>query len=158
MSRCGKTEQLDAMVAGELAPAQSNVLVAHAAGCAVCTHELRWLQTEHTLFAQRVARAQVEQLWEATARRRSRFSRVRQGFLAAAALMLIALGLRAGNDEHISMAPLVFATAGDAMSVELSNQLATTLSSLDFERGACRDLLGENGFACGPALPASFAE
>ena len=71
MSRCGKTEQLEALVMGELDLAHTTELELHTTRCAVCHHELNWLKTERVLFEQRLAREQVQQLWQGFAARRA---------------------------------------------------------------------------------------
>ena len=71
MSRCGKTEHLEAMVMGELNLAHTTELELHTSKCAVCHHELNWLRSERVLFEQRLAREQVQQLWEGFAAKRA---------------------------------------------------------------------------------------
>jgi anti-sigma factor RsiW len=49
-------QDLDALLAGELAPAEATRVRAHAEGCAACTQALAWLKMERGWMAQRARR------------------------------------------------------------------------------------------------------
>ena len=66
MSRCGRTSQMEAMVLGELSAPEALELRNHARSCQVCRHELRWAETEKTLFTQRAVRDEVRGMWAQT--------------------------------------------------------------------------------------------
>jgi hypothetical protein len=53
MSACKTFEMLDPLVQGELDDVSATAVRSHARQCSVCQHELRWLETEVRLFAQR---------------------------------------------------------------------------------------------------------
>lgn len=55
-------DELDALVLGELGPAQAAAAEEHAAGCAVCSGELAQARAERAMFAQRAA-PDVAALW-----------------------------------------------------------------------------------------------
>ncbi|MFZ5445915.1 MAG: anti-sigma factor family protein [Myxococcota bacterium] len=95
MSRCGRTQQLEAVVSGEAPAALCAELRAHATHCPLCQHELNWLESERTLFRQRAGREEVARLWDGlTARQRAsqgrRWGRVLAAMAAAALLALFA--------------------------------------------------------------------
>ncbi len=151
MSRCGKTEGLDALVLGELSVAQATVLELHTSRCAVCHHELNWLKTERVMFEQRIAREQVQQLWEGFAAKRAVPIRQRTWGrwamaigVAASAVLMVGLSAkgRSGSLEQ-----------GEAFELKMS------LEEMSRDMGSPRDcsqLQPGMGFACGPYLPASF--
>jgi Putative zinc-finger len=61
-------DDLEALVAGELAPERASSVMAHAAGCEACGDELRWLRQERELMRRRVAKealrpSELDQLW-----------------------------------------------------------------------------------------------
>ncbi|MBS1151067.1 MAG: hypothetical protein H6Q89_2765 [Myxococcaceae bacterium] len=150
MSRCGKTEQLEGLVMGELDLARTTELELHTSRCAACNHELNWLKTERVLFEQRLAREKVQQLWEGFAARRAAPIRHRalgrwaMGFAAAAVLM-------------IGLSPKV--EPGQTVASD-SYELPMSLEEMSREIGStgrdCSQLRPGMGFACGPYLPASF--
>jgi hypothetical protein len=67
-------------------------LRAHTKQCALCRHELNWLESESTLFRQRAGRDEVAHLWTGVAERRGLeprpWSRVLVAMAASAALVL----------------------------------------------------------------------
>lgn len=148
MSRCGRVEQLDALVTGEVSGARADELHRHASSCSVCRHELRWLQSERALFAQRAARDEVDDLWQQLKARtghtprKAAVARVLMG-VAATVLLVLSAGTRLGSAQRFSYD----LSAEAPMSVELM--------SVDPTFGAC--FSPGFGLACGPALPASFS-
>jgi hypothetical protein len=91
MSRCGKTELLEAAVQ---TGTPDEGLREHARHCPRCRHELNWLETERRLFRERAARDEVQQLWKGVAHRtaaprRRAFGRALVG---VAATLLVVLG------------------------------------------------------------------
>jgi hypothetical protein len=67
-------DDLEALVAGELAPERASSVMAHAAECGECGEELRWLRSERELMRRRVAReamrpSQLDHLWSGVAAR-----------------------------------------------------------------------------------------
>ena len=153
MSRCGKTEQLEALVLGELNLAHSTELESHTSRCAVCHHELNWLKSERVMFEQRLAREQVQQLWEGFAAKRAAPKRQRgwgRWAMAVAASAVLMLGLsskvRPGQIEETDS----FDSFEESMSFEaMSREIRSTGRD-------CSELRPGMGFACGPYLPASF--
>ncbi len=148
MSRCGKTDQLEAMVMGELTATRTVELEMHTSRCAVCHHELNWLKSERLMFEQRLAREQVQQLWEGFAAKRAapiRHRRWARVALAVAASVILMMGL--SSKVH----------SGQIVASESSFELPMSLEEMsrDTSRG-CSELQPGMGFACGPYLPASF--
>ena len=153
MSRCGKTDQLEAMVLGELNTARVNELEMHTSRCAVCHHELNWLKSERLMFEQRLAREQVQQLWEGFAKRRAAprrqpaWGRWAMGVAASAVLML---GLGLGSKVE----PGGQRAASEAYELPMSlEEMSRNIGSTGRD---CSELRPGMGFACGPYLPASF--
>ena len=150
MSRCGRTEQLEALAMGELQLARVIELEAHTSRCAVCHHELNWLKIERVLFEHRLAREQVEQLWEGFAARRHPGPSPNRVWgrwaMAVAASAMLMLGL--GTKVH----------PGQIESEAFEVQMSLEAMSQDFGQRArdCSELQPGMGFACGPYLPASF--
>ena len=157
MSRCGKTEQLEALVMGELAGPRVAELQLHTTRCAACHHELHWLESERLMFEHRLAREQVDKLWEGFAARRAapaaqlrrRWERVA---LAVAASAVLVLGLSARNSTRPSLQGELFDSSAPMSLEEMSRDLGGGLEQRD-----CSQLPPGQGFACGPFLPASFA-
>ncbi len=158
MSACGKTALLDALTRGELVPAQSLELRAHAAQCARCRHELNWLESEATLFRQRASRDEVRHLWEGVAlpsRSAADPRRTRRVLVSLAASLLLVFGLS-------RLTPSVPRAHGgaDASNAAWSETLVSeALSTENLEVGTspmCSELPEGWGFWCGPAVPASF--
>lgn len=56
MSLACREQELDALLAGELSPADAERVRAHAQGCAACSHALAWLKLERGWMAQRARR------------------------------------------------------------------------------------------------------
>lgn len=157
MSRCGKSEQLEAMVMGELNVARTSELQAHSERCAVCRHELDWLESERRMFEHRRAREQVQQLWEGFAARRvvavavpvpKRERDWSRWALAAAAAVVLSIGL---SSSQVRPQPAL--TQGESMMSleEMSRDFGST--SRD-----CSELRPGMGFACGPYVVASFVK
>ena len=97
MKICPTRLQLESAVLGEVHEARAAELEAHAEACARCRHELNWLRTESTLFAQRTAREEVSRLWDAVDARANppRGRGLTRTMLAIAASVLVAVvGLR----------------------------------------------------------------
>ncbi len=153
MSACGRTAQLEAVVAGEAPAALANELRAHAVGCPRCRHELRWLESERALFRERAARDEVGQLWAGVAERRGLaaprpWSRVLLGVAASVALLLVAGRVAVGRSGAGD-------AAGFAEPVGMSEALMSpALPPLAWDN--CSRLPDGVGFHCGPAIPASF--
>ena len=153
MSRCGKTEQLEALVMGEFNVARAGELAQHAASCAVCHHELNWLKSERVMFEHRLARDTVQQLWAGFAAKQAAPARQHswgRWALAVAASALVMIGLSSQlRPTQLEASP----------SFETSAPMSLEEMSRDFKsdgRG-CSELQPGTGFACGPFLPASFA-
>jgi hypothetical protein len=154
---CGRTQYLEAMVSGET-PALEADLRAHAQGCALCRHELSWLQTERGLCRQRASREEVSALWKGVALRSGAGSsrpwpRVLVG-LAASALLFAGLGgvgRIASSRGSAGMTPAAAAEEPNE-SEPLSSEQVFFPSSDE----PCSKLPTGLGFHCGPAVPASF--
>jgi anti-sigma factor RsiW len=56
MSLACREQELDALLAGELSPADAERVSTHAEGCAACAHTLAWLKLERGWMAQRARR------------------------------------------------------------------------------------------------------
>ncbi len=56
MSLACREHELDALLAGELSPAEAERVRAHADACAACQHALSWLKLERGWMAQRARR------------------------------------------------------------------------------------------------------
>jgi len=56
MSLACREQELDALLAGELAPADAERVRAHTESCAACTHALAWLKLERGWMTQRARR------------------------------------------------------------------------------------------------------
>lgn len=153
MSRCGRTAQLEAVALGEAPPVVANELRAHAKHCALCRHELNWLESESTLFRQRAGRDEVAELWKGVAARRGlsaprQWPRVLVAMAAAAVLMLL---VGHSTPPSASMAT----DGGNGQELLESPMLASP--ALFFEDSApCSKLPSGVGFQCSPAVPASF--
>lgn len=155
MSGCGKTNHLEAMVAGEFGTTSERELRAHAATCTRCRHELNWLESERRLFRQRASREEVSELWQGVAQR----SGLRPGrpwvrvMVALAASVLLALGVGELSLSRHQAQP------GNELSGGVSDWSEGGFSSLetaDPPNTVCSTLPEGLGFHCGPAVPASF--
>ena len=161
-------EALDALVAGELGPAQALEVRAHAAGCARCAHELSWLASERELFSQRAACASAGPQATALAAlapfgapsRASapRARKTRLGLYAAAACLLIV-----GLSPQLGRAPenpgaLAPSSAPRDEAVYASVDPQWAIASLERQVGACLLATPSVGLVCGaaPEIPASF--
>lgn len=149
MSRCGKTDQLEALAMGELSLARATELEVHTAHCAVCHHELNWLKSERLMFEQRLAREHVSQLWEGFAQKRAAPARRQRAWgrlaMAIAASTVLMLGLSAKTRSEV--------TESASLDAPMSLEEMSRETRLD-----CSALKPGVGFACGPYLPASFAQ
>ena len=151
MSRCGKTEQLEALVMGELNMARTTELEMHTSRCAACHHELNWLKSERLMFEQRLAREQVEQLWDGFAAKRAAPVQRQRAWgrwaMAIAASAVLLLGVSAKT------------RTGQLQEHGSSFESAMSLEEMSRDTGRdCSELRPGMGFACGPYLPASFAQ
>lgn len=137
MSRCGRTSQLESLLSHE-----SPELRAHARGCAVCRHELNWLESEAALFRQRAGRDEVAHLWEGVQARSTPVAhpwpKMFAALAAAAALLLVSLPSRHAE------------SSGD--EVLESDALMSPALHLD---EPCSRLPSGVGFTCQPAVLAS---
>lgn len=155
MSACHRTEELEALALGETQGVAAAELSTHVQHCALCRHELNWLQTEATLFRQRASRAHVQQLWNThlnASSRRRRFRRASSRMLMAlvAALFLLA-----------TVRWVATSRPAGGMSRESSDEILESSPLMSFmdstsPEEACSRLPSGLGFHCGPAVPASF--
>jgi hypothetical protein len=155
MSRCGRTAQLEALAMGEAAPALVAELRAHSKQCALCRHELNWLESESTMFRQRAGRDEVAHLWKGVAQRRGlevprAWPRVLVAMAAAAALVLLV--------GRVAPKPVSLATDGSRTEQEaLESSMLMSPGSFFFEADEpCSKLPSGVGFQCSPVVPASF--
>lgn len=153
MSRCGRTSQLEALVRGEVPGPVASDLRAHAKSCAVCRHELNWLESESSLFRQRAGRDEVAHLWAGVANKRglneSRpWSRVLVAMAAAAVLALV-VGL-GGAGQRNALSP----TRAMDEVFETDALMSPALILDDAE--PCSKLPSGVGFSCSQPVPASF--
>ncbi len=153
MSRCGKTEALEALVLGELGQARTIELEQHVAHCAACHHEYNWLKSEQVMFEHRRSREAVAELWSGFVAKRAAPAQhhawTRWAFaLAASAIAVVGLAAR------LNSTPM-----DRAVSFEPSTPMSLEEISRDLGNGGqdCSQLQPGTGFACGPFLPASFA-
>jgi hypothetical protein len=161
MSRCGKTDQLEAAVLGSGGEGQRAELLSHAERCAVCRHELNWLRSEAVLFEQRRQRDEIERLWKGVERRSgARAGGLRRGLLATAAMMLVGLGLGARLVSHRASGD----SLGGELQMSVESMPAVDLGSVlaSVERGptlgACVMMTPGVGIACDADLRATFDE
>ena len=152
MSRCGKTEQLEALVMGELDVARATELEMHTSRCAACHHELNWLKSERVLFEHRLAREQVQELWAGFAAKRAAPIRQRAWgrwalAFAASAVLMIGLSSKVRTGGHVAQSDESF---------ELPMSLEEMSRNIGSTGRDCSQLRPGMGFACGPYLPASF--
>lgn len=148
MSKCGRTHLLDAMTAGEVAPALEVELRAHASACARCRHELNWLESEQRLFRHRAGRDEVQQLWQGIEQRtpRLRPSAMNRMLVALAAALLLVLGV--GRLTVTGANP----TAGGSTTTDAEQLQSVEWASepMSFEDPqACSKLTPGLGFHCG---------
>ena len=153
MSRCGKSEQLEALVMGELGAARVTELELHTSHCAACHHELNWLKSERLMFEQRLARAEVQKLWAGFAAKRDAPARTEswgRWAMAAAASALLLVGVTARLQSPRLDSGSSFEPSAPMSLEEMSRDLGP-------QGRDCSQLQPGTGFACGPFLPASFA-
>lgn len=154
MSRCGRTHQLEACSRGELPGPVETDLRAHAKHCAICRHELNWLETESTLFRQRAGRDEVAELWAENVRRRGGEAVVRRPWarvlvgMAAAAVLALVVGL-GGSSPSLRT---THAELGEALETDALMSPALFLEA----ETPCSKLPSGMGFQCAPLVPASF--
>lgn len=139
---------------GDASPATSAELRAHAKQCALCRHELNWLESESTVFRQRAGRDEVAHLWKGVARRSGletprAWPRVLVALAAAAALVLVVGGVA---PKSVSLA-----TDGNRAEETLESSMLSSPAFLFFEEDEpCSKLPTGVGFQCSPVVPASF--
>lgn len=152
MSRCGRTQSMEAVARGEVPAAVAVEARRHAAGCALCRHELNWLESEAALFRQRAGRDEVEALWQGFERRRPQAPDTHpwQRMLLAVAAAVLLLFV-AGRLE--SKAPGL-ATASDEGALE-SEPLSSQGWFFEVPE-SCSRLPSGIGFQCSQPVPASF--
>ena len=156
MSRCGRTQHLEAVALGEAPSAVAAELRAHAKQCALCRHELNWLESESALFRQRAGRDEVAELWKGVAQRSGlqapprAWPRVLVAMAAAAALVLLV--------GRVAPRPVSLATDGSRTEEEaLESSMLMSPGSFFFESDVpCSKLPSGVGFQCSPVVPASF--
>ncbi len=153
MSRCGRTAQLEAVAMGEASTAVAHELRAHTRQCALCRHELNWLETESSMFRQRAGRDEVAELWKGVEKRRGLSVEPRSWprvlvAMAAAAVLVMMVGRAAPQQPSM-------ASFGAEETLE-SSMLASP-AFLFFEPSEpCSKLPSGVGFQCSPVVPASF--
>ena len=153
MSRCGRTAQLESVALGEASPQVANELRSHAKHCALCRHELNWLESESSMFRQRAGRDEVAELWKGVAARRGleapqrAWPRVLVAMAAAAVLMLL---VGRATPPNASLA-----TDGGPEMLE-SPMLASPALMFFEDNAPCSKLPSGVGFQCSPVVPASF--
>ena len=153
MSRCGKTEHLEALVMGELNLARATEVELHTRQCAACHHELNWLRSERVMFEHRLARETVQQLWVGFAAKRD--APARQSSLGRWALAMAAsVTLLVGVGSRLQSSRL---DEGSAFESSAPMSLEAMSRDLGPQGRDCSQLQPGTGFACGPFLPASFA-
>lgn len=138
MSRCGRTSQLESLLSVD-----QPELRAHAKRCALCRHELNWLESEAALFRQRAARDEVAHLWKGVEKRVPPEPRAWPRVLvamAAAAMLLFTVGNARG--------PVM-----DEGPLESDALMSPVLA---FDGEPCSRLPSGMGFQCKQTLQASF--
>ncbi|MBX7100251.1 MAG: hypothetical protein K1X89_21220 [Myxococcaceae bacterium] len=142
---CRRTEQLDALVLGELSAPAARELSAHAARCAPCALELRWLESERALFRQRAARAEVGALWRTLPERRRPQRASWAALVAFAASALLVWGVqRLVRAPGVPQTDEAWPMSEETMSLERAPWVPSS------EIGGTSGCSGL-GFACGPA-------
>ena len=170
MSGC-RAEDVEALLAGELGPAQQTEVQAHLEGCARCARERAWLEAERALFTQRALReAEPKALWRAVDARAHRSApRLRASAerwrcvglgVAASLLMVVTFGPRGRSLSRPSRDP-VSSSAGRSFADELgfSPDPQGGIATLEQQYGACLVATPNAGSRCGElhSIPASFA-
>lgn len=140
---------------GEASPAVALELRAHTRQCALCRHELNWLESESALFRQRAGRDEVAHLWKGVAQRSGLETPVHSWprvlvAMAAAAVLLVMVGRAAPR-------PVSMATDGSRQEETLESSMLMSPAFLFFEDAEpCSKLPSGVGFQCSPVVPASF--
>lgn len=161
MSRCTRLAQLEAVVEERTPAAVRHELEAHAQTCAVCRHELRWLESERSLFRQRAGHEEVARLWagvEAQAKPPppARSARVLAGLAAALAL---AVGV-----PRVLPHPAALPVHADAAGFTADDEGALMSEALEStgwglpggDETRCSTLPRGWGLHCAAPIPASF--
>lgn len=154
MSRCGRTQAMEAVALGEVTGARADELRAHAQGCPLCRHELRWLESEAALFRERAGREAVAHLWAGVAKSRGLEARrpwPRVLAAVAAGLVLLFAAARVAAPQGA-----VDATAQAEEAEALESPLLMTPVLFVEPDPNCSKLPSGTGFRCEPAVPASF--
>jgi hypothetical protein len=139
---------------GEASPATSAEMRAHAKQCALCRHELNWLESESTMFRQRAGRDEVAHLWKGVAQRSGletprTWPRVLVAMAAAAVLVLVV--------GRLAPKPVSLATDGNRAEETLESSMLSSPAFLFFQEDEpCSKLPSGVGFQCSPVVPASF--
>jgi hypothetical protein len=156
MSRCGRTAHLEAVALGETSGSAADELRAHAKQCALCRHELNWLESEAAMFRQRAGRDEVAELWKGVAQRRGMAAPPRAWprvlVAMAAAAVLFVVGRAAPQQASL-------ATDGSRSVTDetLESSMLMSPAFLFFEPSEpCSKLPSGVGFQCSPVVPASF--
>jgi hypothetical protein len=147
---CGRTHQLEAVVLGQTSHVAAAELRAHAQKCALCRHELNWLETESMLFRQRAGRDEVAHLWAGVEARRQPtearpWTRVLFAMAAAVALIFTLGTLTPRQVRYTSEGPETLE----------SEMLMTPVLFREADE-VCSKLPSGVGFQCAPPVPASF--
>lgn len=157
MSRCGRTQSMEAVALGEVTGARAEELRAHARECALCRHELNWLESEATLFRHRAGRDEVAQLWAGVAAARALdaprpWPRVLAA-MAAGLLLLLGAGRLVAAATPLSHEARAAAEEAEALETQalMSPVLFTNAGD-----ESCSRLPSGTGFRCEPMVPASF--
>lgn len=153
MSPCGRTQHLEAVVIGETPAALAAELRAHARHCALCRHELNWLESESALFRQRAGRDEVAHLWKGVAQRSGlapgrSWPRVLVAMAAAAALVLLV--------GRVAPQRASLATDGSRDDEALESSMLMSPALFFAADEPCSKLPSGVGFQCSPVVPASF--
>lgn len=163
MSRCGRTSQLEALVLGELTAPEALELRTHAQHCLVCRHELRWAESEKSLFTQRAVREEVRGLWAQTkwAKKPERKLGPAMALALAAAVLLVVLVRPA---PALSPAPTpnipgeLLMTLDEAALMTPAKPDDFSSAELEASLGACLMMTpGQGGIACSAGAWASFS-
>jgi hypothetical protein len=136
MTRQCPDDGLPELAHGRLPAEVARELAAHAASCAVCAEELKWLRAEAKMFADRAAAAPTppDHVWKAIqqrtaasppARQRRRRAIVAGATFAAAAAVALAVGVVWQGAERRTRSPEQVALAVDAGTVAMAGDAAT---------------------------------
>jgi hypothetical protein len=153
---CGRTRQLEAMVAGEVPQSLARELRLHALGCSRCRHELNWLESEQTLFRQRASREEVALLWAGVTLSPSAPAAPRAWGRVLVALAASLLVLLAAGRVVLRPAPHSELAAPGAMPSVDSVLQSLEAQSVDVDELCSLGGPGSPGFHCGAPVPASL--